>query len=148
MFTDVYTEMNNEPERINDPEQQIDPLGLRHCMRFYPHDDNQGGFFVAVIEKIFDEDEGIIYDDDYKMDAWSNPNVRQKEIMDDLNDFVSEFEEAIKQQEKETGEKDDGEHLAEMRALIDGTVKERKAEKEKAQGNMLDQLNQQKITQE
>ena len=21
MFTDVYTEMNNEPERINDPEQ-------------------------------------------------------------------------------------------------------------------------------
>ena len=93
---------------------------------------------MAVIEKIFDEDEGIIYDDDYKMDAWSNPNVRQKEIMDDLNDFVSEFEEAIKQQEKETGEKDDGEHLAEMRALIDGTVKERKAEKEKAQGNMLD----------
>lgn len=76
MFTDVYTELNNEPERVADPSKQIDPLGLRHCMRFYPHDDNQGGFFVAVLEKIFDEDEGIIYDDDYSMDAWSNPNVR------------------------------------------------------------------------
>ena len=110
-------------------------------MRFYPHDDNQGGFFVAVIEKIFDADEGIVYDDDYKMDAWSNPNVRQKEIMDDLNDFVTEFEQAIKQQEEETGEKDDGEHLAMMKALIEETVKERQAEKEKSQGNMLDQLN-------
>lgn len=40
MFTDVYTEMNNEPERVKDPSKQIDPLGLRNCMRFYPHDDN------------------------------------------------------------------------------------------------------------
>jgi multisite-specific tRNA:(cytosine-C5)-methyltransferase len=24
---------------------------MARCMRLYPHDDNQGGFFVAVIEK-------------------------------------------------------------------------------------------------
>lgn len=48
------------------------------------------------MEKIYDEDDGIIYDDDYSMDAWSNPKVRQKEIIDDLNDFVNELEQAIK----------------------------------------------------
>jgi len=50
------------------------------------------------MEKVYDEEEeGLIYDDDYKMDAWNNHNVRQPEIMDDLNDFVSELERAIKE---------------------------------------------------
>lgn len=59
MFTSTYTEFNNDG-RTRDLHQ--DPLGLKHCMRFYPHDDNQGGFFVCVMEKILDEDEGIIHD--------------------------------------------------------------------------------------
>lgn len=50
--------------------------------------------------------------------------------MDDLDDFVTELEKAIKQQEEETGEKDDGVGIAEMRALIADTVKERQAQKE------------------
>lgn len=82
---------------------------------------------MAVIEKILDEDEGIIFDDDYSMDAWSNPNVRQKNIMDDLDDFVGELEKAVKQQEEETGIKDDGQDILAMRALIEETVRERKA---------------------
>lgn len=48
------------------------------------------------MEKIFDEEDGLIIDDEYKEDAWSNPKVRQKDIADDLNDFVKEFEKIIK----------------------------------------------------
>jgi hypothetical protein len=94
MFTDAYTDYNNDEDRIG--QEPVDPLNLRHCMRFYPHDDNQGGFFVAVFEKILDEEDGIIYDDSYSMDAWSNPKIRQKDIIDDLEDFVNDFEKAIK----------------------------------------------------
>jgi hypothetical protein len=75
MFTSTYTDFNNDEDRGEDA-PHADPLNLKHCMRFYPHDDNQGGFFVCVMEKILDEDDGLIYDDDYKMDAWTNPKVR------------------------------------------------------------------------
>ena len=76
MFTSTYTDFNNDEVRHGKPELHDDPLGLKHCMRFYPHDDNQGGFFVAVMEKIYDEDEGIVHDDTYTMDAWTNSKVR------------------------------------------------------------------------
>ena len=46
MFSKVYTEGNNKGG-VND-----DPLGLKRCMRFYPHHDNQGGFFICVMERI------------------------------------------------------------------------------------------------
>ena len=92
MFTDTYTFHNNDEDKEGSPSLHSDPLGLRNCMRFYPHDDNQGGFFVCVIEKILDEDDGIIYDDDCTMDAWSNPKVRQKDITDQLQDFIADFE--------------------------------------------------------
>ena len=42
MFHPIYTHLNVENQA------QADPLNLRRCMRFFPHDDNQGGFFVAV----------------------------------------------------------------------------------------------------
>ena len=74
------------------------------------------------MEKIYDEDEGLIIDHEYKQDAWMNPKVRQKEIADDLNDFVTEFEQIIKQQEEQTGEKDDGNELEMMRALVKGEI--------------------------
>jgi len=95
MFTNTYTELNNEEGIKNNESLMSDPLNLRKCMRFYPHDDNQGGFFVCVMEKIYDEDEGIIYDDDYKLDAWSNSNVRQKDIIEDLHEFVNDFEKSV-----------------------------------------------------
>lgn len=117
MFTDTYTLHNNDPDRIEGT-PDADPLGLKHCMRFYPHDDNQGGFFVCVLEKIWDEEDGIILDTDYKMDAWSNDRVRQKGIMEDLNDFVKEFEDIIKQQEEESGEKQDDTELNIMKELV------------------------------
>lgn len=75
------------------------------------------------MEKILDEDEGLIYDDDYKLDAWTNPKVRQKDIIEDLHDFVSDFERALRIQEEETGEKADEEELEKMKALIDDAYK-------------------------
>jgi 16S rRNA C967 or C1407 C5-methylase (RsmB/RsmF family) len=46
MFSDVYTKANNVKGA-----KQEDPLNLKRCLRLYPHDDNQGGFFCAVFEK-------------------------------------------------------------------------------------------------
>lgn len=34
------------------PPEMVDELGLERCMRIYPFDQNTGGFFVAVIEKV------------------------------------------------------------------------------------------------
>ena len=119
MFTSTYTDFNNDEDRIGKPELHADPLNLKKCMRFYPHDDNQGGFFVCVFEKILDEEEGLIFDDDYTMDAWSNPKVRQKEIMDDLHDFVADFEKSLKEQEEATGEKMDEGELQMMKDLVE-----------------------------
>ena len=38
MFTDPYTQFNNEEDRTED--MKHDPLNLRRCMRVFPHDDN------------------------------------------------------------------------------------------------------------
>lgn len=56
-----------------------DPLNLERCMRFYPHDDNQGGFFCAIFEK--DENwgtdiGGIKHDVNMNMNAWEDKRVR------------------------------------------------------------------------
>lgn len=72
MFNSIYTEHNNN----SPPSAQMDPLQLKNCLRLYPHDDNQGGFFVAVFEKLVADDSGIIEDDGMTQDAWNNPNVR------------------------------------------------------------------------
>jgi len=145
MFSETYTDANNDEDHQF---TKLDPLGLKHCMRFYPQDDNQGGFFVCVLEKILDEEEGIIHDDTYQMDAWANPNVRQKDIIDDLQDFVKEFEEAIKKQEEETGEKDDGEELQLMKAMIAQQVEDKKKEKAESKGGLNEQILAQKIEEE
>ena len=69
-----------------------DPLNLKRCMRFYPHDDNQGGFFVAVFRKHTEIPSGVITDTSMSMDAWANPNIRQKDVLDELDDFAKWFE--------------------------------------------------------
>jgi hypothetical protein len=50
-------------------------------MRIFPHDDNQGGFFLAVFSKLLDEHEGFTYDELYEQNAWDDPTVRQKSIL-------------------------------------------------------------------
>lgn len=55
-------------QEIKEPENKIvdsmfpptaeEELGLEKCMRFYPHYMNTGGFFVAIIERIPDTNEG------------------------------------------------------------------------------------------
>jgi 16S rRNA C967 or C1407 C5-methylase (RsmB/RsmF family) len=47
MFADPYTKENFDPDRSS-PDMKLDPLNLKRCLRIFPHDDNQGGFFVAV----------------------------------------------------------------------------------------------------
>ena len=79
MFTSPYTQINTTSDRPED--EKYDPLNLRRCLRILPHDDNQGGFFVAVFTKVLDEHEGFIHDDLYQMNAWDNPRVKQKPIL-------------------------------------------------------------------
>ena len=81
----------------------MDPLQLKNCLRLYPHDDNQGGFFVAVFEKLVADDSGIIEDDGMTQDAWNNPNIRQKPILDELGEFSKWFEEEYKRHCDEKG---------------------------------------------
>lgn len=52
------------------------------------------------------------------MDAWNNPKVRQKEIIDDLDEFIKDIEVSIKKQENETGIKDEGLEIEYMKSLI------------------------------
>lgn len=81
----------------------MDPLQLKNCLRLYPHDDNQGGFFVAVFEKLVADDSGIIEDNGMTYDAWNNPNVRQKPILEELGEFSKWFEEEYKKHCDEQG---------------------------------------------
>jgi hypothetical protein len=57
LFDQTYTSYNNDPHSS----EKIDPLDIKKCMRFYPHDQNYGGFFVAVFEKTFDQENDCIY---------------------------------------------------------------------------------------
>ena len=79
------------------------------------------------------------------MDAWSNPMVRQKDIIDDLDDFVKDFKKAIQDQEELTGEKDSGEEVALMEAMIKEQVADKKKEREESKGTLSEQLNNQKF---
>jgi hypothetical protein len=72
-------------------------------MRIYPHDANQGGFFVAVFTKVLDDKEGLVYDELYEMNAWEDPNVRQKPILEDLREFAEEYEADLRRYEQEHG---------------------------------------------
>lgn len=92
------------------------------------------------MEKILDEEEGLIFDDDYSMDAWNNPKVRQKDIIEDLHEFVADFEKSMKEQEELTGEKLNELELKMMKDLIDDEYKKRKQDKEESKGTLSEQI--------
>ena len=98
MFTDTYTSFNNEADRTE--EMKSDPLNLRRCLRLFPHDNNQGGFFVAVFTKVHDQDDGFVHDEMYQMNAWNDSRVKQKPILEDLRDFAEEYEKELKKYEE------------------------------------------------
>lgn len=85
MFHDVYTNSNHSASQMEDP------LNLHRCLRLYPHDDNQGGFFVALLERV--QDDGSKYESDDLNDPWLNTKIRQKPILDDLAEFSKWYEE-------------------------------------------------------
>ena len=104
-----------------------DPLNLSRCMRFYPHDDNQGGFFVAVFEKHADVQSGKIMDSAMSMDVWNNPNVHQKGILDELDDFAKWFEvEQAKAYDKEGVPESDRENLGLSASIQEAKDKEKR----------------------
>ena len=94
MFHPIYTLANNNQIK----ELMRDPLNLGYAMRFYPHDDNQGGFFVAVFEKFAEQSQGILRDTNYQGDPWSDTRIRQKNLLEEIEDFAKWYE---KEQAKE-----------------------------------------------
>lgn len=90
MFHPIYTDKNNE---ATNPTQLQDPLNLKRCMRLYPQDDNQGGFFVCTLEKS-DNTDGQIDDE---TDPWLNPKIRQKPILEELAEFSKWYEQIYKE---------------------------------------------------
>lgn len=51
-------------------------------------------------------------DSGYKKDAWNNPKVRQREIKDELADFVGEIEQLL-------GESVDTEKMQELKSMVE-----------------------------
>ena len=47
---------------------------------------------MAVFTKLIDAHEGLIQDELYEHDAWEDPRVRQKPILQDLREFAEEYE--------------------------------------------------------
>ena len=45
-----------------------------------------------MFKKTADIPSGVINDSAMSMDAWANPHVRQKSVLDDLDDFAKWFE--------------------------------------------------------
>lgn len=74
MFHETYTYFNNEDNRK--AEDHADPLNLKKCIRLYPHDDNQGGFFVAVFRKLATSDDTHFNDPTLTVNPWTNSKVR------------------------------------------------------------------------
>jgi hypothetical protein len=98
MFHDTYTYMNNKTL------QESDPLNLARCLRLYPHDDNQGGFFCAVFEKTETIGRGgTVLDNNYTQDAWEDKSVRQKPMVDEIMDFASWYEKKLEEAYEKKG---------------------------------------------
>jgi len=141
MFHDVYTYLNNQKTLLHN--KQADPYGLRRCMRFYPHDDNQGGFFVAVFEKLVHDKSGIVHDSSYQMNAWENEKVRQKDVLTELEEFATWFEDAQKKHyEEKKVPKEEQEDLGLLKQVVD--AKKREEEEVKASGIEVGSLSEQR----
>lgn len=74
MFHEVYTDQNHQQEL------PADPLHLSRCIRLYPHDDNQGGFFVALFVRLADDPSPS----ESNEDPWINEKLRLKPVLEDL----------------------------------------------------------------
>ena len=94
-------------------------------MRFFPHDDNQGGFFVAVFQKLEEQKSGIIEDNGMTMNAWENSNVRQKTVLDELDEFSKWFEDLQQKHYKDKNiPKEEQEELGLSKMVADAKEKE------------------------
>jgi hypothetical protein len=82
---------------------------------------------VAVFEKLAKDDEGWIEDDLMKMDPWMNELVRQKPILDELEDFSRWFEAEYKRHcEAENIPENEREKLNLIDEVMEAKVNEKK----------------------
>ena len=73
---------------------------------------------MAVFEKFEDIKSGYQFDSNYEQDAWSNKNIRQKSILDEIEDFARWFEtEQLKEWERNKVPEDQREDLGLMKAI-------------------------------
>lgn len=93
---------------------------------------------MAVFTKILDDHEGFIYDENYSMNAWENEKVRQKPIMDDIKDFIDDYEKGLKVYEEKQGIPQHQSSQNEMRNLIQ-TNEEEKKQSEVEMGSLTQQ---------
>ena len=118
MFHPIYTDANHKTNQIEDP------LNLARCLRLYPHDDNQGGFFVAVLERV--QDDGCKYQGDDAQDPWLNTKIRQKPILDELDEFSQWYEEQYKNHcEQNNIPEEERKHLGMTEMVKEAKIKEK-----------------------
>lgn len=93
----------------------------------YPHDDNQGGFFVAVLERV--EDDGSKHEGDE--DPWTNTKIRQKPVLDELAEFSAWYEEQYKKHCEENNiPEEDRTKLGMVEMIEQAKLKEQKENEE------------------
>ena len=92
---------------------------MARCMRLYPHDDNQGGFFVAVIEKSGGTES-------QETDPWLNTKIRQKPILEELAEFSKWYEEIYAQHCEENNIPEEFRKVLQMSKEVEETQRKEK----------------------
>jgi len=72
-----------------------------------------------VFTKLLDDHEGFIQDDLYELNAWDDPRVRQKPILQDLREFAQEYEADLKKYEEKQGIPSEKSSQNQVMALIE-----------------------------
>ena len=81
-------------------------------------------------------------DDLTKSDVWGDPTQPPKSIIDDLKDFVEEFEDMIKKDEEKKGVPPEKSSQNEFRSMVKEGEKEGEERKEKRGGVGLEEMEQ------
>lgn len=87
---------------------------------------------MAVFTKVLDDKEGLKYDELYEMNAWDDPSVRQKPILEDLRDFAEEYEADLKKYEQENGIPAENSTQNEIMKMVQEAEEESRKKKEAA----------------
>ncbi|SOV05015.1 related to NCL1 - tRNA (cytosine-5-)-methyltransferase / probable Orotate phosphoribosyl transferase [Ustilago sp. UG-2017a] len=94
------------------PQGDEEALGTQHCMRLYPHLQDTGGFFVALLEKVGNpEDEGM-----------AAGMIRAMDHLDSLRDDGESLTDTVKRALSPETEADGAQPAAKKLKEVDGTA--------------------------